>query len=113
MLDSADPLEGWPIEEIIQKAPPAKNDIYGSLVFYLQDLLGLFCHRISRFKLSIQLFQVDARKLPSIVEREGMKKCSFDRIEVRDLLAWVIVREKHLRKAASLGPFAIMLKPGY
>ena len=113
MLDSADPLEGWPIEEILQKAPPAKNDIYGSLFFYLQDLLGLFCHRINRLKVSFHLFQVDARKLPSIVEREGMKQCSFDRIEVRDLFAWVIVREKHIREAASLRPFAIMLKPCY
>ena len=82
MLDSADPLEGWPIEEIIQKAPAAKNDIYGSLFFYLQDVLGLFCHRIGRLKVSIQLFQVDARQLPSIVGREGMNQCSFDRIEV-------------------------------
>ena len=83
MLDSADPLEGWPIEEIIEKAPPAKNDIYGSLFFYLQDVLAAFCHRIGRLKVSIQLFQVDARTIPSIAKREGMKQCSFDRIEVR------------------------------
>ncbi|KAI4222628.1 MAG: hypothetical protein L6R40_008569 [Gallowayella cf. fulva] len=30
MMDSADPLEGWPMDEIIQKAPLAKNDLYGN-----------------------------------------------------------------------------------
>lgn len=85
MLDSADPLEGWPIDEIIEKAPPAKNDMYGSLFFYLQDVLGLFCRRMGRLKVSIQLYQVDARKLPSIIKRDGMDQCSFDRIEVRIL----------------------------
>ena len=82
MLDSADSLEGWPIDEIIEKAPPAKNDIYGSLFFYLQDVLGLFCRRIGRLKVSIQLYQVDARKLPSIIKRDEMDQCLFDRIEV-------------------------------
>ena len=82
MLDSADPLEGWPIEEIIEKAPPAKNDIYGSLFFYLQDVLGLFCRRLGKLKVSIQLFQVDARKLPSIIQRDESDQCLFDRIEV-------------------------------
>ena len=83
MLDSADPLEGWPIDEIIQKAPLAKNDIYGSLFFYLQDVLWQFCQHIGRLKVSIQLFQVDARKLPSIVKQHEMGQRSFDRIEVR------------------------------
>ena len=83
MMDSADPLQGWPIDEIIQKAPLAKNDIYGSLFFYLQDVLWGFCNQISRLKLSIQLSQVDARKLPSILEQYKMGQNSFDRIEVR------------------------------
>ncbi len=83
MLDSADPLEGWPIDKVIQKAPLAKNDIYGSLFFYLQEVLWRFCHRVSRLKLSIQLSQVDALKLRSIVEQYEIGKRSFDRIEVR------------------------------
>ena len=117
MLDSADPLEGWPIDEIIQKAPPAKNDIYGSLFFYLQDLLWRFCHHIGRLKVSIQLFQVDARKLPSIVEQYEMGQRSFDRIEVRfpRLIPYFAYRfcclngcpQVHLTKAASLDYFAV------
>jgi len=82
MTDSADPMQGWPIDEVIQKAPPAKNDIHGSLFFYLQDVLWRFCHQIGSLKVDIQLFQVDALKLPSIVEQHRMGQCSFDRIEV-------------------------------
>lgn len=103
MLDCADPPEGWTIDEIIQKAPPAKNDIYGSLFFYLQDVLGRFCNRIGRLKVSIQLFQVDPRKLPSIAGRDEVGQFSFDWIEVRfprliltsctDLVAEMMVRE--------------------
>ena len=123
MLDSADPLEGWPIDEIIQKAPPAKNDIYGSLFFYLQDLLGRFCHHIGRLKVSIQLFQVDARKLPGIIEQYETGQRSFDRIEVRfpRLIPYFACRfcglnccsQVHLIKAASLDYFAGTSKPGY
>ena len=83
MLDSADPLEGWPIDQVFHKAPLAKNDVYGSLYFYLQDVLWRFCHQISRLKLSIQLSQVDALRLPSIIEQYKMGQSSFDRIEVR------------------------------
>lgn len=84
-MDSADPLEGWPIDEIIQKAPLAKNDLYGSLFFYLQDVLWQFCHRINRLKVGIQLSQVDALKLPGIIEQYKTGQRSFDRIEVRYL----------------------------
>ena len=84
MLDCADPLQGWPIDEIIQKAPLAKNDMYGSLFFYLRDIIGRFCHQISRLKLSVQISQVDALSLPTrIVEQYKMGQSSFDRIEVR------------------------------
>ncbi len=68
MMDSADPLEGWPIDEITQKTPLTKIDLYGSLLFYVQDVLWRFCHQIGRLKVSLQLSQVDALKLPGIVK---------------------------------------------
>lgn len=122
MLDCADPLQGWPIDEIIQKAPPAKNDIYGSLFFYLQDVLWRFCHQISRLKVSIQLFQVNALLLPSIVEQYGMGQCSFDRIEVRfpsQFRTYVQIfclddcPLVHLTKVTSLNYFARTSEAGY
>ncbi|KAL9129400.1 MAG: hypothetical protein Q9217_002131 [Psora testacea] len=105
MMDSADPLEGWPIDEIIQKAPLAKNDLYGSLFFYLQDLLWQFCHQIGRLKISIQLSQVDALKLPSIVEQYERDHCLFDRIELSN-----ITDRGYLGPGATLAAFGPLLK---
>lgn len=82
MLDSADPLQGWPMDEIILNAPLAKDDLYGSLFFYLQDVLWRFCDQISKLKVGFQLFQVDALRLPSLVKQYGIGQRSFDRIEV-------------------------------
>ena len=82
MMDSADPLQGWPVDEIIRNAPLAKNDLYGSLFFYLQDVLWQFCDRISKLKVDFQLYQVDALRLPSLVKQYGIGQHSFDRIEV-------------------------------
>lgn len=82
MLDSADPLQGWPADEIIRNAPLAKNDLYGGLFIYLQDVLWRFCDRVSKLKVDFQLFQVDALRLPSLLKLYGIGRHSFDRIEV-------------------------------
>jgi hypothetical protein len=79
MKDSADPFEGWALEEILKKALPAKNDIHGCLFFYLQDILRQFCQRISSLKLSIQLVHVNAKDLPRHLQ---LRQYLFDRIEV-------------------------------
>ena len=81
--DSADPLEGWPIEEVIQKAPLAKHDIYGSLFMYIQDILLAFCRQIGRHKVFFELFHVDALELPDMVKQRSTATMFFDRIEVR------------------------------
>jgi hypothetical protein len=83
MKDSADPLEGWPIEDVMQKAPLAKHDIYGSLFMYIQDVLLDFCCQIERHKVFFQLFHVDALELPDMVNQRGTATMFFDRIEVR------------------------------
>ena len=64
-------------------APLAKNDIYGSLFFYLREVLLRFCHQIGRLNVSIELFQVPLLQLPSIIKEYGLGRCSFDRIHVR------------------------------
>lgn len=83
MKDSADPLQGWPIDEVMQKAPPAKNDINGSLSSYVQEVLWQFRHQVGRLKVIIQLFHVDALELPSIIKQYEMGQNSFNRIEVQ------------------------------
>ncbi|KAI9875688.1 MAG: hypothetical protein M1830_008116 [Pleopsidium flavum] len=105
LKDSADPLEGWPIDEVIQKAPPAKNDIYGSLFFYLQDVLSQFCRQIGRLRLSIQLFQVDALELPDILNQSVMGQGSFDRIELSN-----IADRGYLGPEPALATFGPLLK---
>ncbi|KAJ5047251.1 uncharacterized protein L3040_003090 [Drepanopeziza brunnea f. sp. 'multigermtubi'] len=85
MMDSADPLGGWNIKDVMRLAPLAKNDIYGSLFNYLQDLLLQFCNQVSRLPVHFQLFQVDALDLPGILRQRGMDCPYFDRIEVSNI----------------------------
>jgi hypothetical protein len=92
MMDSADPLDGWPLEEVIQKLPSARNDIYGGLFMYLQDVLLEFCDKIQRLNVQFQLYQADALDLPGLMGQYGMGYQHFDRIEVR-LLAAIIVED--------------------
>jgi hypothetical protein len=83
MMDSANPLEGWPLKEVLKKAPSAKNDIYGSLFLHVQEALLKFYRRLKNLKVRFQLFQVNAVELPGILQQRGISKNSFDRIEVR------------------------------
>ncbi|KAH8593394.1 hypothetical protein B0O99DRAFT_515819 [Bisporella sp. PMI_857] len=105
MMDSADPLEGWPVKDVIQNAPSAKNDIYGSLYIYLQDVLVRFCEQVSRMKVCFHLFQVDALQLPYKLKDCGMDKAFFDRIEVSN-----IVDRGYLGPQTTLNTFGAMLK---
>ncbi|TVY19932.1 hypothetical protein LARI1_G002648 [Lachnellula arida] len=84
MMDSADPVEGWPLKDWFNKAP-AKKDIYGSLFLYVQEVLLRFCRRIERLDVRFQLLQVDALELPKTIENCGIDKHSFDRIEVSNI----------------------------
>ena len=82
MMDSANPLEGWPIKVLLQNALQAKNDIYGTLFNYLRTSLLEFCRRLEQLKICFHLFQVDALELPNLMKQSGMGKHYFDRIEV-------------------------------
>ncbi|KAH9206685.1 hypothetical protein DL95DRAFT_486583 [Leptodontidium sp. 2 PMI_412] len=85
MMDSADPLEGWTIKDVVRLAPLAKNYIYGSLFNYLREILLQFCNQVSRLKVHFHLFQVDALDLPGIMRQRGMGRSYFDRIEVSNI----------------------------
>ncbi|KAL2219085.1 hypothetical protein M432DRAFT_653989 [Thermoascus aurantiacus ATCC 26904] len=105
MKDSADPLEGWPLDEVISKATLAKKDIYGSLFFYLQDLLSRYCRRLGAMSI-IHLFHLDAVNLPSSLKNDGVSPCSFDRIEVSN-----ISDSAYLGPGKTLSTFNALLKP--
>ena len=85
MMDSADPLAGWPLEQVMKKAALAKNDVYGSLFRYLRDILLQFCHGINSRSTHFRLFQVNAAALPGVLETSATGQRLFDRIEVRRL----------------------------
>ncbi|KAA8576352.1 hypothetical protein EYC84_006485 [Monilinia fructicola] len=85
MMDSADPLDGWAFEEFLSNPPPARNDIYGSLYFYLQYQLRNFCERIRNLQVHFQLFELDALDLPGLMKERGIEKQHFDRIEVSNI----------------------------
>ncbi|KKK20834.1 hypothetical protein ARAM_004716 [Aspergillus rambellii] len=81
MPDSADPLHGWPSEDVANTSSGAATaDIYGKLFFYLQGTLRTFLDRLSSLDVSFRLFQVDASDLPQYVEKD-----SFSRIEVSNI----------------------------
>ncbi|OCL12153.1 hypothetical protein AOQ84DRAFT_420874 [Glonium stellatum] len=106
MKDNSDPLSGWNIDEVNQCAPLAKKDIYGSLFFYLRDLLLKFCGRIQSAKVHLQLFQVDAVELPNILKESVKGNISFDRIEVSN-----ITDRGYLGPQLTLSVFGPLLKP--
>lgn len=72
------------MDEVLQKLPDAKNDIYGALFFYLKDLLTRFCKKIANISISVQLFHLDAVDLPGALRQSGVGEDSFDRIEVSE-----------------------------
>ena len=81
MMDCSDPLTGWDIHDIIDHAPPAKQDQYGGLFFLLRKTLLQFCHKIRTINLHIQLFNVDVVDLPQTLSSE-----LFDRIEISNII---------------------------
>ena len=91
MMDSADPSDAWPIEEVIKKAGPAKNDIYGGLYKYLADILEQFCTRLATLETKFHITQVDAMALERTLDLSGKPESSFDRIEVS--LLYLIVTD--------------------
>ncbi|TVY43017.1 hypothetical protein LOCC1_G004360 [Lachnellula occidentalis] len=105
MKDSAEPLEGWPMEKVILSTPPAKKDVYGCLYLHIQDVLLRFLQRIEGLTVSFQLFCVDAMDLPDILHNCGVGEHSFDRIEVSN-----IADSGYLGPVKTLGTFSALLK---
>jgi hypothetical protein len=102
MPDSADPLYGWKLSEVLQEPHPAKHDIYGLLYLHIRKYLLKFCEKLRTLKLDVSLFCMDALDLPNRIENLDDKR-RYDRIEVC-LLATPITQESRqgLRDVSSL-----------
>jgi hypothetical protein len=78
MMDSADPLDGWHLGDVLQSSSgPAINDMYGKLFNQLKDLLSSFTRQLASRRTAFELFNVDVNSLPRYLEGR-----QFARIEV-------------------------------
>lgn len=81
MMDSADPLSGWSLAEVLStSAGPADNDIYGKLYNHIKSVLARFYRRLLDTTVEFHLFNADAAELST-----HTKNLSFARIEVCQL----------------------------
>ncbi|KAK5122415.1 hypothetical protein LTR85_003999 [Meristemomyces frigidus] len=105
MKDSADPLDGWALEDVLRvDTGPATNDVYGKLFYYLKELFSSFHGRLSALKVSFELSNHAAEEL-----HNNLKTGAFARIEAAN-----ISDAGYLgcaRTVASLGPLLESTNP--
>jgi len=64
LKDSADPLDGWNLPEILEvDSGAATNDIYGKLFYHLQERFSAFLCRLSTHRWEFQLLNFNAVEL--------------------------------------------------
>ncbi|KNG89153.1 hypothetical protein ANOM_002986 [Aspergillus nomiae NRRL 13137] len=105
MPDSADPLQGWTLTEILRPSYGAKHDLYGQLYVSLKRNLHSFCERLHTLKLSICLFKQDAMDLPDKLATLRGRETFYDRIELAN-----IADLGYLGPAKTLALFGPLLK---
>lgn len=88
MPDSADPLQGWTLTEVLQPSYGAKHDLYGQLYVHVKRELETFCKRLHTLNLNVSLFKKDAMDLPDTLATLRDKETFYDRIEVRYPLSY-------------------------
>ncbi|CAJ2509989.1 Uu.00g058890.m01.CDS01 [Anthostomella pinea] len=93
LCDQADPLSGWPPEEVRQVASPASNNEYGKLFLYLRHELINYLYRFSALHVDFELHNMDTRKLPPHLEKH--KYARIERAKVSNITdqAYVGTRE--------------------
>lgn len=57
MEDTADPIQGYALSEVINAACRLTNDIYGGLHHLLIGLISRFCQRVKDLDISFSLYQ--------------------------------------------------------
>ncbi|KAI0850207.1 hypothetical protein F5Y00DRAFT_43671 [Daldinia vernicosa] len=90
--DKADPLGGWPLDEVRATSSRIPQDIYGKLFSYLRGVFSAFLRRIATRKIHFELFNLDAKELiQHLVVEEGV----YDRIEASNIsdTCWLGTRE--------------------
>ncbi|KAJ5501693.1 hypothetical protein N7453_006510 [Penicillium expansum] len=80
MDDKAEPLDGWPIREVVRVRTMAKEDLYGKLYIYLQRVFQKFLDHLARIEINFELLNMDAIQLP-----ETLQENKYTRIEVSNI----------------------------
>lgn len=80
MDDRSDPLNGWPIQEVVRVQTIATEDIYGKLYVYLRDLFERFLSRLAQMEVNFELRSAHPTELLRIFQVN-----KFARIDVCDL----------------------------
>ncbi|KAI3326332.1 hypothetical protein HD806DRAFT_552587 [Xylariaceae sp. AK1471] len=80
MRVNSDPIEGWPIDEVLKNELSPKNDIYGKLFYYVRDMLEKFIIRLKSLKIDIEVHCCEAEKLAT-----RLTGLQFDRIHTSNL----------------------------
>lgn len=84
MKDSADPLESWPLSEVLSVHTGPRDDVNGKLYQYIRSCLVEFHGRLQTLEIKFQLYQGDVRQaVPQLMDT----KTKYDRIEVRTILS--------------------------
>lgn len=89
MKDSADPLEGWPLSEVLSIRTRARGDVNGKLHQYVRSTLVGFHSRLRSLDVKFQLYQGDVGQ---VVPRLLHASTFYDRIEVCIMIStsWAI-----------------------
>lgn len=86
MPDSASPLNGWKLSEVLESSYGAKEDIHGLLYFYLKHILLEFCEKLVSLKLHVSLFNMEPEHMPHGVATFRGDRRLYDRIEVSPII---------------------------
>ncbi|KAI0067092.1 hypothetical protein BV25DRAFT_1868112 [Artomyces pyxidatus] len=93
--DTSSPLGSWDISAVMEvgkRHGASRADLYGCLHFYLSEQLLEFAERLSRFRISFKVFDMDAVALSKSIRngelsRQGVPATMrFDRIDVSNII---------------------------
>lgn len=82
MPDSASPLGGWKLSEVMESSYEAKEDIHGLLYFHLKHIILKFCEKLTSFRVHVSLFNMKPEHMPNGVATFRGERQLYDRFEV-------------------------------
>ncbi|ROW09323.1 hypothetical protein VPNG_05867 [Cytospora leucostoma] len=81
LKDSSDPMDGWPISEVLDTHTAARDDVNGKLFQYIRSTLAVVHSRLRSLEISFQLFHGDIQRVIQLIDAEPR----YDRIEVSNI----------------------------